>query len=88
MAAIEFGVLAVVAVALAAVYLSMKLVKPLVYNAIVGLVVLVVVDLLGLVAVEISALVVAIVALGGVPGAVLVSLLALLDVAFVPALLV
>ena len=62
MAAIEFGVLALVAVALVAVYLTMKVVKPLVYNAIV--------------------------ALGGVPGAVLVSLLALLDVAFVPALLV
>ena len=38
---VEIGLLALAFVALAAVYLTMKVVKPLAYNAIVGLVVLV-----------------------------------------------
>ncbi len=74
-----------VALALVAVYVTMKVVKPLIINAIVGLLVIFAVDFLGFVEVELGLLAVAIVALGGVPGAVLVLLLAYLGLAFAPA---
>lgn len=86
---IEIGLLVLVALVLAAVYLTMKVIKPLVYNAIIGLVLLVLLNFLSLPLVpevEISFLAVAVIALAGVPGVVLVVLLAALGVAFEPAL--
>jgi len=87
MSAVEFGLLAVVALALAAVYLTMRVVKPLIYNAIVGLVLIAALNFLELPLipeVEVTLLAVATVALAGVPGVVLVLLLSALGVAFVP----
>lgn len=86
MAAIELGLLVLVVLALAAVYMTMKVVKPLIINAIVGLVLIFAVQYLGLVEVELGLLAVGVVAVGGVPGAVLVMLLAYFGVAFVPAI--
>ncbi len=85
MSGLEIGLLVFVALALVAVYVTMKVVKPLIINAIVGLLVIFAVDFLGFVEVELGLLAVAIVALGGVPGAVLVLLLAYLGLAFAPA---
>lgn len=83
---IEIGLLALAAVGLLVAYGLLKRVKGLAVNAIVGVIVLVVANLLGL-GVEISLVAVAICALAGVPGAILVVLLSLLDVAFVAAVL-
>lgn len=55
--------------------------KPLLYNALLGLVILVVANVIGL-GVEISIITLLICALLGVPGALIVIALALLDVAF------
>lgn len=85
MSGLEIGLLVLVALALVAVYVTMKIVKPLIINAIVGLLIIFAVDFLGFVEVELGLLAVAIVAIGGVPGAVLVLLLAYLGVAFAPA---
>lgn len=85
MVELELGVLVLVALALAAVYLTMKVVKPLVINAIVGLVIIFAVQYLGSVQVELGLLAVGVVAIGGVPGAALVLLLAYFGVAFAPA---
>lgn len=82
----ELAVLALVVVALVGVHRAIKTVKPLVVNAIVGLVVLVLANALGY-GVVVTPVVVLIVALGGVPGAVLVLLLAYLDVVFQPLVL-
>lgn len=85
---IEIGLLVLVALVLAGVYLAMKVVKPLIYNAIVGLVILAIInffDIPFLPEVEIGFLAIAIIALGGIPGVVLVLLLAFLGVAFDPA---
>ncbi len=87
MAAVELGLLVLVVLALAAVYMTMKVVKPLIINAIVGLVLIFAVQYLGIVEVELGLLAVAVVAVGGVPGAVLVMLLAYFGVAFAPAIL-
>lgn len=86
---IEIGLLVLVALVLAGVYLAMKVIKPLIYNAIIGLVILAIInffDIPFLPEVEIGFLAVAIIALGGIPGVVLVLLLAFLGVAFDPAL--
>lgn len=87
MAAVELGLLVVAVLALTAVYVTMKVVKPLIINAIVGLVLIFGVQYLGFVEVELGLLAVAVVAVGGVPGAILVMLLAYFGVAFVPAAL-
>ena len=81
---VEIGLLALAFVSLAAVYLTMKIVKPLAYNAIVGLVLLGAVNFVGFVEVDITVLAVALVAVAGVPGVVLIVLLSFLNVAFVP----
>ena len=83
---IEIGLVVLAVVALAAVYLTMKVVKPLAYNAIVGLILLGAVNFVGsgFVEVDITLLAVALVALAGVPGVVLIVLLSALNVAFVP----
>ena len=85
---IEIGLLVLVALVLAGVYMAMKVIKPLIYNAIIGLVLLAIINFLDIPfipEVEIGFLAVAIIALGGVPGVVLVVLLAFLGVAFDPA---
>ncbi|MCX2819680.1 MAG: hypothetical protein ACI9QA_000688 [Methanobacteriota archaeon] len=84
MAIIEVGLLVLAVLALAAVYLTMKVVKPLAYNAIVGLVLLAAVNFTGFVEVDITLFAVALVAVAGVPGVVLVVILSVVGVAFVP----
>jgi hypothetical protein len=78
---IEIGLLVVALIGLYVAFKLLKNAKALAVNAIVGLVVLVAANLLG-VGVEISLLAVLICAVAGLPGAILVVLLALLDVAF------
>lgn len=78
---IEIGLLVAAAIALYVGFKLLKNVKALAVNAIVGLVVLVAANVLG-VGVEISLFAVLICALAGLPGAILVVLLAFLDVAF------
>ncbi len=84
---IEIGLLVLVVLVLAAVYLAIKVVKPLVYNAIIGLIILAIINFFDfpiLPEVEVTFLAVAIIALAGIPGVVLVLLLAFLGVAFTP----
>jgi len=81
---IEIALLVVAVLAVVVGYKILKNVKALVVNAIVGLVVLILANVFGL-GVEISLLAVLICAVAGLPGAILVILLALVDVAFVPA---
>ena len=83
---LEIALLAVVVLALVGVYKLVKNVKALAVNAIVGLVVLVLADAVGF-GVVITPVVVLIVAFGGLPGALLVILLAHLDVMFEPLVL-
>lgn len=79
---IEVGtaVLAVVAVLVA--YFVLRNAKTLAINAVLGILVLLAANALGL-GVQITVLAVIVCALAGVPGAVLVVLLAYLDIAFV-----
>ncbi len=81
---IEIGLLVLAVLVLAAVYITLKVIKPLVYNAIIGLVLLFIINLTGVVEVDITLFAVAIIAVAGVPGVVLVALLAFLGVAFAP----
>jgi hypothetical protein len=82
---LELALLVLVIVALVGAHRAIKTVKPLIVNAVVGLIVLWLAGVVGY-GVAITSIVVLIVALGGVPGAVLVLLLAHLDVAFQPLL--
>ena len=82
----EIALLALVIVALVGAHRAIKTVKPLIVNAVIGLVVLWLANALGY-GVVVTPIVVLIVALGGVPGAVLVLLLAYLDVLFQPLVL-
>ena len=81
---LEVGLLVVVLAVVFGTYRVIKAVKPLVVNAVVGLVVLFAADLVGL-GVQIDPVVVLLVAFGGLPAAVLVILLAQLHVVFEPA---
>lgn len=88
---IEIGLLVLVALVLAAVYLAIKVVKPLVYNAVIGLVILILINFLAppfLPEIRIGFLTIAVIALGGIPGVVLVLLLAYLGVAFTPSVII
>ena len=80
---LEVALLVVVIVALVGAHRAIKTVKPLVVNAVVGLVVLFVANWLGF-GVVVTPIVVLIVALAGLPGAVLVVLLAQLHLVFEP----
>lgn len=82
----EVALLVLVVVALVGAHRAIKTVKPLIVNAVVGLIVLFVANALGF-GVVVTPIVVLIVALGGVPGAVLVLLLAYLDILFQPLVL-
>lgn len=84
---IEIGLLVLVLVLLLGAYTVIKAVKPLIVNAVVGLIVLFLVEAILGVEVALTPIAIVIVALGGIPGAVLVLLLAWAGVAFVPFLL-
>ena len=81
---VEVGLLALAVIAVIVGYRILKNVKALVVNAIVGVLVLALANFLGL-GVQISLVTVLVCAVAGIPGAVLVILLSLLDVAFVAA---
>ena len=81
---IELGALALALVFLLVAVRVLQAIRPLVVNAVVGLVVFLVAGWLGF-PVEVNWVTVLIVAIGGVPAAVLVVLLAAFQVAFVPA---
>ena len=82
---IEIGLLALVVLLVFGTYRVIKAVKPLIVNAVVGLIVLFAASLVGL-GVSITPVVVLLVAFGGVPAAVLVILLAQVGLVFDPAL--
>lgn len=77
----EIALLLLVLALLFGAYRILKTVKPLVVNAIVGVIILFVANVVGF-GVQITPIAVLVCAIGGVPGAVLVILLAYLDVAF------
>lgn len=79
---IEIGLLVVAILALLVAVQLLKNARALAVNAIVGVIVLVIANAIG-VGVEITLLAVLVCAVAGVPGAILVVLLAWLDVAFV-----
>lgn len=81
---VEIGLLALAVIAVIVGYRILKNVKALVVNAIVGVLVLALANFLGL-GVQISPVAVLVCAVAGIPGAVLVILLSLLDIAFVAA---
>lgn len=78
----EIGLLVLVLALLFGAFRIIKAVKPLIVNAIVGVIVLFIANFLGL-GVEISAIAVLVCAVGGVPGAILVIILSYFDIAFV-----
>jgi hypothetical protein len=82
---LEVGALLVVLAVVYGAYWIVKAVKPFVWNAILGLIVFLLVEFLLGLEVAITPLALLVVAVGGVPGAVLVILLSVLEVAFVPA---
>ncbi len=81
---IEFGLLLLVAVAVIAAYVVLRALKPFIINAVLGLIVLAIAGFLGF-DVAVSPIVVLVVAVGGIPGALLVLLLAHFGVLFGPA---
>ena len=83
---IELAVLALALVFLFGAVRILQAIRPLVVNAVVGLLVFLVAGAFGL-DVAITPIALVVVALGGLPGAVLVILLSVLNVAFVPAAL-
>ncbi|MFW5965796.1 MAG: pro-sigmaK processing inhibitor BofA family protein [Halodesulfurarchaeum sp.] len=83
---IELGLLVAVAVAVIVLYVLLRAIKPFVINAVLGLLVLAVAGFLG-VEVAITPIVVLVVAIAGIPGALLVLLLSYFGVLFAPAML-
>lgn len=78
---IEIALLVLVLALLFGAYTIIKAVKPFIVNAVVGVIVLLIASFLGL-GVEITPIAVLICAVGGIPGALLVILLAYLGIAF------
>ncbi len=78
---IEIALLVAILALLFGAYTIIKTVKPFIVNAVVGVIVLVIASFLGL-GVEITPIAVLICAVGGIPGAILVILLAYLGIAF------
>ncbi|CCQ33849.1 hypothetical protein HLRTI_003423 [Halorhabdus tiamatea SARL4B] len=83
---IEVAALLIVLGVVLGAYWIVKVVKPFVWNAVIGLLVFLVAEIVLGLEVAVTPLALLVVALGGLPGAVLVILLSVLDVAFVPAL--
>jgi hypothetical protein len=77
----EIALLALVLALLFGAYRIIQTVRPLVVNAIVGVIILLIANFVGL-GVQITPIAVLVCAVGGVPGAVLVILLAFLNIAF------
>lgn len=82
--AVEIGLLAVVLVLVFGAYRLLRAIKPLVINAVVGIIVLLLAGVVGF-GVNITPIVILLVAFGGLPAAVLVIILAQLGVIFEPA---
>ena len=80
-ATLEVGLLVAALALLFGAYVVLKAIKPLVVNAIVGVIVLVIASFLGI-GVEITPVAVLVCAVGGIPGALLVILLAFTGFAF------
>ena len=79
----EIGLLILALALLFGAYRIVNTIKPLIINAIVGVIILVVANVAGLgVGVAITPIAVLVCAVGGVPGAILVILLAYLEIAF------
>ena len=83
---VELGALAVVLVSMLLLARLIRAVRPLLVNTLVGLGVFLLASVLG-VDVAVNAFALALVALGGVPGALVVILLSFFGVAFVPTVL-
>lgn len=83
---LEIGVLIVVLVVVLGAYSIVRAVKPFIVNALLGLIVLWLAQFVSL-GVDVTWLVVLVVAIGGIPGALLVIVLAQLGFVFDPALL-
>lgn len=83
---IELGLVILVLALLFGVYRVIKAVKPLIVNAVVGLIVLFAASFVGY-GVSITPIVVLLVAFGGLPAAILVILLAQFGIIFEPAAL-
>ena len=77
----EIALLILVLALLFGAYRITQTVKPLIVNAIVGVIILLVANFVGL-GVQITPIAILVCAVGGIPGAVLVVLLAFLDIAF------
>jgi hypothetical protein len=77
----EIALLALALALLFGAYRIIQTVRPLVVNAIVGVIILLIANFVGL-GVQITPIAVLVCAVGGVPGAVLVILLAFLNIAF------
>lgn len=80
----EIGLVLIVGAILVGVFLLLKSIKPLIVNAVLGLLVLLVAGVFGF-GVGITPIVVILVAFGGIPAAILVILLAHLGIIFHPA---
>jgi hypothetical protein len=78
----EIALLLLVLALVFGAYRIIRTIKPLIVNAIVGVIILVVANVVGL-GVAITPIAIVVCAIGGVPGAILVILLAYFDVAFV-----
>lgn len=83
---LELAILVVVLVALFGAYRVIRAVKPFIVNTVLGLLVIFLAQYLGA-EVAVTPLALLVIAVGGIPGALLVILLAYASVAFVPALL-
>ncbi|MFB6114002.1 MAG: pro-sigmaK processing inhibitor BofA family protein [Halodesulfurarchaeum sp.] len=80
---LEIGLLVLVAAVIFGAYAIIKVVKPFIVNAVIGLVVLAIAGFLGF-GVNITWVAVLIVAIGGIPGALLVLLLGHFGILFSP----
>ena len=79
----EIGLLIAIAAIVLGAYAVIKVVKPFIVNAVVGLIVLLIAGFLGF-PVNVTWIVVLVVAIGGIPGALLVLLLSYFGVMFSP----
>jgi len=81
---LEVAVLLVALAFLFGAYRVVKAVKPFIWNAIVGVLLLVAAEILLGIGVALGPLTLLVVAVGGAPGALLILVLALFEIAFVP----
>jgi hypothetical protein len=83
---LEVAVVLLVLAALFGAYTVIRAVRPFIWNAVLGIAVILLAQFVGA-DVAVTPLVLLVVAIGGIPGAILVILLAYAGLAFVPALL-